>query len=311
MPNGAIGPSIPENRLVARSLEQRWEEALRAERQVRDDYDRFLREQPPRLAPEERARIAALSSDLPALWHDPGTTHQDRKEIIRHLVEKVVVHVKNDSEYVDRHDSLARRFHQRSTRSSGRFSPTSSSAISTSSWTRIVALRHEGHTAAQIADCLNREGFSPPKRCDVFSPEFVHKLLSRRRGWRTQMTYDAQLGPARVVVAEAGRADPGVRGKARRLGSSGLAPLPEDARETPVGPLGRQGGVETAPQAGGRYPTAGSSSTRPNSPRRGNAVIDDAEACSKRDLVLLCASARAAIHVFTHRDTRRRRVNSS
>jgi hypothetical protein len=33
----------PENRLVARSLEQRWEEALRAERQVQDDYDRFLR----------------------------------------------------------------------------------------------------------------------------------------------------------------------------------------------------------------------------------------------------------------------------
>ena len=57
----------PENRLVARTLEQRWEEALRAERQVRDDYDRFLREQPPQLAPEERARIAALSSDLPAL----------------------------------------------------------------------------------------------------------------------------------------------------------------------------------------------------------------------------------------------------
>ena len=91
----------PENRLVARSLEQRWEETFRAERQVRDDYDRFLREQPPQLSPEERARIAALSSDLPALWHAPGTTHQDRKEIVRHLVEKVVVHVKKDSEYVD------------------------------------------------------------------------------------------------------------------------------------------------------------------------------------------------------------------
>lgn len=44
----------PENRLVARSLEQRWEETLRAERQVRDDYDRFLREQPPQLSAEER-----------------------------------------------------------------------------------------------------------------------------------------------------------------------------------------------------------------------------------------------------------------
>ncbi|HMB06795.1 MAG TPA: recombinase family protein, partial [Isosphaeraceae bacterium] len=91
----------PENRLVARTLDQRWEEALRAERRVQDDYDRFLREQQPRLRPEERARIAALSADIPALWHDPGTTPQDRKEIVRHLVEKVVVHVKKDSEYVD------------------------------------------------------------------------------------------------------------------------------------------------------------------------------------------------------------------
>ena len=34
---------------------------------------------------------------------------------------------------------------------------------------RIVVLRGEGRTSAQIAECLNREGFSPPKRCGVFS----------------------------------------------------------------------------------------------------------------------------------------------
>src|SRR5256885_816422 len=59
---------------------------------------------------------------------------------------------------------------------------------------RVVAWRQEAHTAAKIADCLNREGFSPPKRCDVFSPELVHKLLSRHEV-RTRITYDAQLGP--------------------------------------------------------------------------------------------------------------------
>src|SRR5262249_34671613 len=91
----------PENRLVARSLERRWEETLQAERQVRDDYDRFHREQPPQLSAEERARIEALSRDVRALWPSPGTTHRDRKEIIRHLVEKVVVHVKAVSEHVD------------------------------------------------------------------------------------------------------------------------------------------------------------------------------------------------------------------
>jgi DNA invertase Pin-like site-specific DNA recombinase len=183
----------PENRLVARSLEQRWEETLRAEREVRDDYDRFLREQPPQLSPEERARIAELSGDLPALWHAPGTTHQDRKEIVRHLVERVVVHVKKDSEYVDvtihwhggftsQHEVVRPVQYYEQLRDFDKLMD------------RIVALRHEGHTAAQIADCLNREGYVPPKRCGLFYPELVHKLLTRR-GLANERTYDGQLGP--------------------------------------------------------------------------------------------------------------------
>lgn len=183
----------PENRLVARSLERRWEETLQAERQVRDDYDRFLREQPPQLSREERARIAALSSDLPTLWHAPGTTDQDRKEIIRHLVEKVVVHVKDNSEYVDttihwqggfvsRHEVVRPVKSYEQLRDFDKLMD------------RIAALRHEGHTAAQIADSLNREGFSPPKRCGVFFPELVRQLL-RRRGLTNEKTDTDQLGP--------------------------------------------------------------------------------------------------------------------
>ena len=201
----------PENRLVARSLEQRWEETLRAERQVRDDYDRFLREQPPQLSPEERARIAALSSDLPALWHAPGTTHQDRKEIIRHLVEKVVVHVKNDSEYVDvtihwqggftsQHEVVRPVRSYEQLRDFDKLMD------------RIATLRHEGHTAAQIADCLNREGFSPPKRCGEFYPELVRQLLMRR-GLANERTYADQLGPHEWWLPKLAEAIPVSAGK--------------------------------------------------------------------------------------------------
>jgi DNA invertase Pin-like site-specific DNA recombinase len=183
----------PENRLVARSLEQRWEETLRAERQVRDDYDRFLREQPPQLSHEERARITALSSDLPALWHAPGTTQQDRKEIVRHLVEKVLVHVKNDSEYVDvtihwQGGFISQHEIVRPVRSYEQLRDFDKLMD------RIVTLRQVGHTAARIADCLNREGFSPPKRCGEFFPELVRQLLSRR-GLANETTYTDQLGP--------------------------------------------------------------------------------------------------------------------
>jgi hypothetical protein len=183
----------PENRLVARSLEQRWEETLRAERQVRDDYDRFLREQPPQLSQDERARIAALSTDIPALWHAPDTTHRDRKEIIRHLVEKIVVHVKNDSEYVDvtihwqgglisRHEVLRPVRSYEQLRDFDKLMD------------RITTLRRDGKTTVQIAEALNRDGFITPKWRGAFSSEIVNQLL-KRCGLANERTYTDPLGP--------------------------------------------------------------------------------------------------------------------
>src|SRR5258708_29493844 len=88
----------PENRLVARSLERQWEETLRRRRDLEEEYDRFLKEQPPQLSEDQRARILTLSSDLPTLWNAPETTAADRKEIIRLVVERVVVHVRAETE---------------------------------------------------------------------------------------------------------------------------------------------------------------------------------------------------------------------
>jgi DNA invertase Pin-like site-specific DNA recombinase len=170
----------PENRLVARTLEQAWEEALRSQRELRDEYDRFLHEKPLSLSTEERARIAALSADLPALWHAPGTASQDHKEIVRHLIERVVVHVKCDSEYVD----VKIHWHGGFTsqheliRPVGRYEQLSDF---TGLIDRMTELRKEGRTAREIADSLNREGFRTPKRRGQFSPHHVLQLLSRRR----------------------------------------------------------------------------------------------------------------------------------
>ncbi|HMB06761.1 MAG TPA: hypothetical protein VKP69_23865, partial [Isosphaeraceae bacterium] len=86
--------------LVARTLEQRWEEALRGVRQVDEEYERFVNASPPRLSVADRDRIRALAADIPALWHAPETAAADRKEVIRCLVERVVVTVAPDSEQV-------------------------------------------------------------------------------------------------------------------------------------------------------------------------------------------------------------------
>ena len=73
----------PENRLVARSLEQRWEESLRTQCALQEEYDRFLHDQPRQLSADERARILALAGDIPMLWHSAQTPASDRKEIVR------------------------------------------------------------------------------------------------------------------------------------------------------------------------------------------------------------------------------------
>ena len=91
----------PENRLVARELERRWEEALKEQRRLEEEYARFRRNQPEGLSAAEREQIRSLARDLPALWQAPATTAADRQRIVRLLVEEVVVAVRGESERVD------------------------------------------------------------------------------------------------------------------------------------------------------------------------------------------------------------------
>ncbi|MBI4331234.1 MAG: recombinase family protein [Chloroflexi bacterium] len=90
----------PENRLVARTLERAWEEKLAEKQRLEEEYHRFLRQQPRVLSAEERAAICRLAADIPALWSAPTTTAADRKEIIRQVVERVVVDAEGATERV-------------------------------------------------------------------------------------------------------------------------------------------------------------------------------------------------------------------
>ncbi len=90
----------PENRLVARTLEQDWEAALAAEDQLKAEYARCMASEPTALSAEERARIRQLAGDLPALWNAETTGNDERQAIVRLLVERVIVTVVDDSEQV-------------------------------------------------------------------------------------------------------------------------------------------------------------------------------------------------------------------
>jgi DNA invertase Pin-like site-specific DNA recombinase len=183
----------PENRLVVRELERRWEEALQEQRRLEEEYARFGRNQPAGLSASERAHIRALARDLPALWQAPATTAADRQRIIRLLVEEVVVTVRGDSERVDatirwagghasRHELVrpVQRYQQM--------------ADYERLLNRIDELRKAGRTLAEVAEQLNREGFHPPKRSATFTSGILAGLQAKR----------GRSGPRPRRVAEPG-----------------------------------------------------------------------------------------------------------
>lgn len=168
----------PENRLVARQLERRWEESLCRQRAEEEAYDRFLQEQPPELTVAECESIRALAADIPALLEAPTTTAADRQAMVRHLVEKAVVTVLGSSELVDVSVEWVGGYasqHQL-IRSVARYEQLYHYQ---ELLTRAVELRAAGRTTKQIAAELNREGWRPPKRRTTFNGPMVRALLSR------------------------------------------------------------------------------------------------------------------------------------
>lgn len=81
----------PENRLLARTLERPWAEALASEEGRKADYRRVLAAQPVTLSASAREASRRLARDLPALWHAETPTAADRQAMRWHLVERVVV----------------------------------------------------------------------------------------------------------------------------------------------------------------------------------------------------------------------------
>ena len=87
----------PDNRLVARELERRWEAALAEAEEVRQEYERLRLTELRPLDAVEVEDVRRLASDLPALWRADTTTPTDRKRLLRLVVATVTVTVRNVS----------------------------------------------------------------------------------------------------------------------------------------------------------------------------------------------------------------------
>jgi len=167
----------PEHRLVARTLEANWEENLRHLEDLEQQYARFQSAQPQTLAVEEREQVRRLAEDLPRLWHASTTTDEDRKVILRQLIERVIVQVEEPSEWVELRIEWAG-----GQQTYSRVRRPVASLTQLSYWPemaqRLKELKAKGLSSRQIAAKLQQEGMRSAKGKTV-TPEVVRRWLSR------------------------------------------------------------------------------------------------------------------------------------
>jgi DNA invertase Pin-like site-specific DNA recombinase len=180
----------PENRLVARELERRWEAELKEQRQLEAEYEQFRRTQPLELSAEERARILALARDLPAIWHATATTPADRKRIVRLVLSRVVVTIQDASDRV----AVALEWAGGFTSQHEVTRPVQAYAQKgdfSRLLTRVRELHEAGNSATEIATVLNREGFHPFKPGDAFDQRRVAHLLAKYVSGGSRKSHEA------------------------------------------------------------------------------------------------------------------------
>jgi DNA invertase Pin-like site-specific DNA recombinase len=93
----------PSNRLVARTLEQRWNQALSQLEELRKQYTEIERHDARVATPEQKARVMALAKDFPQLWKAPSTSAKDRKRMLRLLIRDITVERRAEARQVIMH----------------------------------------------------------------------------------------------------------------------------------------------------------------------------------------------------------------
>jgi len=79
----------PENRLVARTLERQWNQALKRVNELKLRIKDRKKSFQDKLSKIEIDQIRRLAYDLPAIWSAATTTDKDRKKLLRAAIEEV------------------------------------------------------------------------------------------------------------------------------------------------------------------------------------------------------------------------------
>ena len=145
----------PEHRLVARGLEREWEQTLSALAAAQAELELRKRQRPRTLTDAEREQLLALGTDLGRVWSAPTTTDRERKQLLRALIEEVII----DANREERRATLTIRWRGGAITELAVALPRPQPAIRTDEDTIALLERLAAHYPdAQIAGILNRQG---------------------------------------------------------------------------------------------------------------------------------------------------------
>jgi len=180
----------PNNRLVADTLEARWNEKLRLLAETREECEKQERLDSAQLTGEQKQRIRALASEFPKLWRDPKTPERDRKRMARLLIEDVTLRRDQDC-------LVQLRFKGGATHEM-RLPLAKTAAQMRKINPEIVARMNvllDDHTESDVAAILNQEGWRSGEGHlfnvrRLWHVQRAYKLKShcdrlRRKGWKT------------------------------------------------------------------------------------------------------------------------------
>jgi DNA invertase Pin-like site-specific DNA recombinase len=169
----------PDNRLVASTLERRWEEKLRQRQQIDDAYQQFLRTSAPSVLPPDLcAQFRRISETLPELWSAGRISHAQQKELLRTLIANVTLT-----------RVAADRVEVKIVWISGHFTLCEASVpvqreTNLSDWAELVERVRVGFeqdlSDEQIAEALTRDGFHSARTSSVSAAKVLKIRLQHR-----------------------------------------------------------------------------------------------------------------------------------
>ena len=175
----------PENRVVARTLETRWNDALKSTQSVEERVAMRRAQLKTRLTESEERQLRRLVRDLPQLWAHPSVTPKDRKALIRAALEEVQLRKEDRSVHVKIiwKGGAVTEFTVALNRL-GQTTPAPADLI------ELIRELAKCHSDAQIARILIRRGIKTPKKQLPFT---AHHVRSLRRTYQIPCYHDTTL----------------------------------------------------------------------------------------------------------------------